>query len=80
MPDTGNGARFAQSRESLARFFIGRERVRKAALAQMDPSKLTFSDGNRPVVTTLLRAADALLVGGRGFVEPTQIEQTDASF
>ena len=80
MPDHGDGARFVQLREPLARFFISRQRLRVAALLHADGPKLAFSDGDLPVVTELLGAADTLFVGRRRFVEPAQVEKTVASF
>ena len=80
MPAHGDGARFVQLREPLARFGIRRQRLRVAALLHADGPKLAFADGDLPVVTELLAAADALFVGRRRFVEPAQVEKTVALF
>ena len=80
MPEHGDGARFVQLREPLARFGISRQRLRVAALILADGPKLAFAHGSAPVVTGFLQAADALFVGRRRVVEPTQIEKTVALF
>jgi hypothetical protein len=73
MPDHGDGARFVQLREPLARFGIRRQRLRVAALLHADGPKLTFADGDIPVGTAVLVAADALFIGRRRFVEPAEV-------
>ena len=80
MPDHGDGAWFVQPREPIAGFFISLERLGVAALLLADGPKLRFSDGDPSVVLAFLRAADALFVSGCCLVEPTQVEQTVASF
>ena len=80
MPDHGDGARFVQLREPLARFLISRQRLRVAPLILTDGPKLDLADGDTPVVTALLQPANALFVGSGRFVEPTQIQKTVALF
>src|SRR5436190_103386 len=51
MPADGNVAWFAQSRESLARFFIASERILVATLEQANRSKLALEGSDGPVGT-----------------------------
>ena len=76
----GDGARFVQLREALARFVMRLQRLRVAALQHADGPKLAFAHGNLPGVIELLGAADALFVGRRRFVEPAQVAETVALF
>jgi hypothetical protein len=80
MPTHGDGARFVQPREPLARVFMSLQRLLVATLLQADGSKHAFSDGDAPVVTEFLRTADTLYASGRRFGEPAQAEKTLASF
>ena len=61
MPAHGDSARFVQPREPLARFFISLQRLLVTALLYADAPKLAFPDGDAPVVTEFLGAADTLL-------------------
>ncbi len=74
MPDRGDGTRFVQLLEPLARFGISRHRLRVAALQHADGPELAFANGDLPGVIELLAAADSLFVGRRRFVDPAQKE------
>ncbi len=50
MPSYGNGTRFVQSSEPLARFSIGGQRLRVAMLFQADTPKVEFTRGDAPAI------------------------------
>ncbi len=80
MPDHGDGTRFVQLREPLARFGIRRQRIWVAALILANGPKLALAHGDSAIVTELLGAAVGLFVGRRRFVEPAQSEKTPGAF
>ena len=80
MPAHGDAARFVQPCEPLARFGVGRQRLRVAALILADGPELAFANGDVPFGAVLLVAADGLFVGRRRFVEPAKVAKTVALF
>jgi len=72
MPSHGDGTRVIKSRESLTRFLVRLQSLLEATLDEADGPELNFPNCNISLVTTLIVAANRLLVIGSGFFETTE--------